>query len=86
MRGDDAATGAVDALAVLAHPLAQGVQALHSLDGETTIGTRPHVDEQVAIASCSTNEGTDNLIATLVIFVGDAISPGVIHGHTRLQR
>ena len=86
MRWNDAATGAVDALAILAHPLAQGMQTLDGLGGQTTIGTWPHVDEQVAIAPSGLDQCADDVVGALVVLVGDAVAPGAVHGHAGLQR
>ena len=56
-----------------------------TLNCNKVIGARPHIDEQIAVASCSTDKGTDDFVATLVVFVGDAVAPGAVHCHAGLE-
>ena len=86
MRRDKAATGTVDALTVGTHPLTQLVQTFNGLGGQAAVGTWSHIDEQVTVAPCGLDHRADDIVTALVVLVGDAVAPSVVHRHTGLQR
>ena len=83
---NDATTGAVDALAVHPHPVTQGMEAFNSFDRQAAIGAGADVDEQVTVAAGSLDERANDVVAALVVLVGDAVTPCVVHGHAGLER
>ena len=59
---------------------------MQSLIGQSSVGTRADVEEQIGILACRTDKEAYDLAGRLIVIVGDVISPRAVHRLTRLKR
>ena len=82
----DATAGAIDGLAIAAHPVTNSLEALDSLYGQLAVGAGTDVDDIVGIVAGSLDDVLDDIFRALVLLVGDVVAPDLVHGHHSLQR
>src|SRR5438105_4248859 len=78
--------GEVDRLAVLVHPLTDGVEYGDRLRGDGAVGLGADVEKVVAAVVRARDEVADDLLRRLPGVVGALVTPTVVHRHARLPR
>ena len=85
LRRNAAATRVVDGRTVGLHEGSNVLQSLDGFVGELSVGARTDVEQEVGIQASRCDKPADEFVAALIGFVGDAVAPGVVHRHARLQ-
>ncbi len=81
---EGAGGGAINRLAIFAHPRADGLHPLDAGGGDFAFRRRPEVEQEISALADAIDEGLDEFGGGFPILVIALVAPGLVHGHAGL--